>query len=264
MTLEAHSITLRLGEADEDLWEVLNGLSHDQQGILIKAALKHYLRDHPERLCDETALPEFKFEQKHRFENVPETNLDVGPELSNPESSHLKRDDEATLESLIETSLDNVRFSSEWTLDSLFISKIANTAAKEEKDLKNSCKDPLVTRLSDPLRHLFEVIGEEEDEEVIRFLSASEKPSSPIQMEEDSRKDNYPLEIEPKKSLGHAVTSPIRKSQVEAQLETHQEANLRRSSGLSFILQQVIGEEEDEEVLEFFEHSRNRESHTFT
>lgn len=261
MTLEAHSITLRLGEADEDLWEVLNGLSHDQQGIIIKAALKHYLRDHPERLCDEIALPKFK--QKHRFENVPETNLDVGPELSDPESSHLKRDDEAASESSIETSLDNVRFSSEWTLDSLFISKIPNTAAKEETDLKNSCKDPLVTRLSDPLRHLFEVIGEEEDEEVIRFLSALEKPSSRIQLEEDSRKKNYPLEIEPKMGLGHAMTYPIKKSQVEAQLETHQEANLRRSSGLSFILQQVIGEEEDEEVLEFFEHSRNRESHAF-
>lgn len=125
------------------------------------------------------------------------------------------------LESLSEGSneLNRTCPSSEWKLDSLFISS------------------EIVKEAPNPLRHLFEVIGEEEDEEIIQFLSGLEKPPSSIQKENDSHR---------------RMTSPLGKHQVEVTKVT----NLRESSGLNFILQQVIGEEEDDEVLQFFVNSR--------
>lgn len=128
------------------------------------------------------------------------------------------------LESTSESSnrLNRISHSSEWKLDSLF------TSSEIKKEIPN------------PLRHLFDVIGEEEDEDVIQFLSASGNPPSSIQKGDDS---------------DSRMTSPLGKHQVTVQ----QVANLQGSSGLNFILQQVIGEEEDDEVLQFFVNSRNEE-----
>lgn len=134
---------------------------------------------------------------------------------------YLKDHPESTSEGANELSL--LSFSSEWKLDSLFIS---SEIKKEELN---------------PLRHLLEVIGEEEDEEVIQFLCASGKPSSSIQKEDDSHRE--------------MTSSSLGKDHVEAQ----QVANSRGGSGLNFILQQVIGEEEDDEVIHFFENSQNGE-----
>lgn len=133
---------------------------------------------------------------------------------------------ESTLVSANKT--DEIGLSSDWKLDSLFVS------SENKKEI------------TDPLKHLFQIIGEEDDEEVIDFLSTSAKTVSTVPSvprEGESPKGNDPSEI------GTEETIPIPS---EGQLE----GNLVISHGLSFILQQVIGEEEDEGVLEFFENSR--------
>lgn len=119
----------------------------------------------------------------------------------------------------VSNELNQTGSPSEWKLDSLFIS------SEIKKEAPN------------PLRHLFEVIGEEEDEDVIQFLGAFEKSPSTLLREDDSHR---------------GMTSPDENHPVEV----HQLAIPRGSSGLNFILQQVIGEEEDDEVLQFFGNSR--------
>lgn len=210
MTFIPHSLTLHFREEDEELWEVLKRLSHDQQDVVVKEALLQYLKDHPERLCTGTT-------------RVNETTSKSSNEMN------------------------RISFPSEWKLDALFVS------SEIEKDVA-----PFVTRMSNPLRHLFDVIGEEEDEEIIQFLSASEKPPLSNQKEDDSRKGNNAIEIDAMESYGSEGTSPFGNHQIEVL----QEPNLGRISGLSFILQQLIGEEEEEEVLQFFENTRNGESNS--
>lgn len=84
----------------------------------------------------------------------------------------------------------------------------------------------------DPLKNLLSVIGEEDDEEVLKLLSVGQKSNTENQIKTQTRefvahtaKHEVPVGKEAKGSNG----------------------------GLAYLLHNVIGEEEDEEVLHFFE-----------
>ncbi len=217
MTLKQHSLTLHFREVDEEGWEVLKGLSQDQQESVIKEALKLYLRVHTESRCPETTQLYHEYDREHDLSYLP---------VPSP-----WKEEDFISESLYRT--DETGLPSEWKLDSLFVS------SEIKKEITN------------PLKHLFQIIGEEDDEEVINFLSNSARTSATIPRDEESPERNDPSEIGTKESLSgeamfHIGTFP---------LEVQQEDPRVRSSGLTFILQQVIGEEEDEEVLEFLRNS---------
>ncbi|HHY25404.1 MAG TPA: hypothetical protein GX523_01400 [Desulfitobacterium dehalogenans] len=90
---------------------------------------------------------------------------------------------------------------------------------------------------SHPLEHLFQLIGEEEDEEVLELLSRTKLPS-----------------VERLAERAPSVPMP----EVDQEPVAAKEDVQKSVKGLAFLLNQVIGEEEDPEVLSFFLRSENR------
>ncbi|WP_019850827.1 hypothetical protein [Desulfitobacterium sp. PCE1] len=88
-----------------------------------------------------------------------------------------------------------------------------------------------------PLEHLFQLIGEEEDEVVLELLSRPKLQSV-------------------ERLAERAPSIPIPK--VDQEPVAAKEDVLKSAKGLAFLLNQVIGEEEDPEVLSFFLRSENR------
>lgn len=84
----------------------------------------------------------------------------------------------------------------------------------------------------DSLKNLFSVIGEEDDEEVVKLLLSDKKPDTELKMETELKEPEQHIE----------------KNEVPLREET-----MAASGGLAYLLHNVIGEEEDEEVLHFFQ-----------
>lgn len=84
----------------------------------------------------------------------------------------------------------------------------------------------------DPLKNLLSVIGEEDDEDVLNLLLSDKKSKTEIINGTELK--------EPKKY--------IENNEMPIKTET-----IVPSSGLAYLLHNVIGEEEDEEVLQFFQ-----------
>ncbi|SHN84949.1 hypothetical protein [Desulfitobacterium chlororespirans] len=104
----------------------------------------------------------------------------------------------------------------------------------EELYAAPSAQDALITDNPQPLKHLLALIGEEEDEEVLELL-LQQQARNPERFPE---KDALP----PK-----ADEEPVAAQD-----------DVSGDKGLAFLLHQVIGEEEDPDVLSFFASSENR------
>lgn len=84
----------------------------------------------------------------------------------------------------------------------------------------------------DPLKNLLSVIGEEDDEAVLKLLSAGPQKNPENRIETEIKNFSAPTAIN------------------EVPLEKEAEGP---EGGLAYLLQNVIGEEDDEEVLHFFQ-----------
>lgn len=110
----------------------------------------------------------------------------------------------------------------------------------EELYAASSAQDSPVTDNPQPLKHLWELIGEEEDEEVLELLLQPQAQNP----------DKFPER--------DALTSEVDKEPVAAQddasgdKEPQKYQDSESVKGLAFLLHQVIGEEEDPDVLSFF------------
>ncbi|TWH55868.1 hypothetical protein DesLBE_0042 [Desulfitobacterium sp. LBE] len=103
----------------------------------------------------------------------------------------------------------------------------------EELYAAPSGKDSLSTGNPQPLKHLWELIGEEEDEDVLELLL-------------------QPQAQNPEKFPERDALPP------KADKEPQKYQDSQSVNGLAFLLHQVIGEEEDPDVLSFFASSENR------
>ncbi|AGA69709.1 hypothetical protein Desdi_2279 [Desulfitobacterium dichloroeliminans LMG P-21439] len=189
------SLTLNLGreEKDQDLWELLRGLSEEQREDAVKAALHMYMT---------TTSP------------VSKTT-------------------------------------SSWSLEDLLVSTTsgasASTEASPEESAEESLKSNAVTSgnpvtsqasetaevVNHPLNHLFALIGEEDDQDVFEFF----RPSSGATSVYVTTGDPYSADKVEDSSVTLATPKPVQGNGF---------------MGLDYILDQVIGREEDPEVLSFF------------
>jgi hypothetical protein len=143
------------------------------------------------------------------------------------------------------------RLQSKWEFDSLFVAGEVNKSLEmDDPDLSEKAQSLHINSLNNPLQHLFEIIGEEEDEDVIQFLRADEHPISnsknfETSLEKGKYKEKEQSQLNDLFSLSENIEPAHQKTDEEY-------CDLKKSNGLDFILQQVIGEEDDEAVLQFF------------
>ena len=174
---------------------------------------------------------------------------------------HLKENKECQVKDAKSAELSNpVKLPTQpiWNLEALFVNSEMETKANQQVmdcGEENKLLQPSLT--SNLLHHLFEIIGEEEDEDVIQFLRAPDILPSIIQSQEVSSKENNSIQAENKEDCNKDAIDSYDKNRVEP---IQVEDNPVKSNGLNFILQHVIGEEEDEEVLQFFGNSRDDDS----
>lgn len=134
------SIVLGFEEEDMELWELLDRLPADQQAVIVKEVLlKHF--------------KEFSAEPRHNL-----TQSGPGPAETAPQELN----DLVTVK-----EKEPVAMSRELSLDALFEPKVEEHSAEvAPKGVEN---------FPNPLKHLFEMIGEEDDEEVLGFFSGKDE-----------------------------------------------------------------------------------------
>ncbi|MGI1658675.1 MAG: hypothetical protein ACRKFN_06855 [Desulfitobacterium sp.] len=211
------SLTLDLGreEKDEGLWELLRGLSEEQREDVIKTALDMYMT---------TFVPKSKTQSSWSLEDLfVATTLGAAPE-SSPESSL----ESSSLVFSPESSLKSKAATGE--------SAVARQASEKAESVS-------------PLSQLFELIGEENDQDVLEFFrtpsgATSTQPS-------DSGEVNSPDDKEALVKKSEMTTvDKVKDSMVAFATPMDDQGN--NNKGLDYILNQVIGREEDPEVLSFF------------
>jgi len=218
-------LTIKLGENDETLWSFLQTVPVEEWGDLFKKALHLYLKENPQ-------LTE-KSEPEARVKAEEDTNAE----------DHEK----ATL--------------NKWSLEELFIAPQGTDLTKDnqaapilgaqeklhesQKQEQHQQKPPLHDKPvspNNPLEHLFSLIGEEEDPEVLKFFQSS----PPLEAAEAAKDSSEKPEDSGLPEEQHS----------EPRLEiTPGQSELKvpgGSKGLDFLLKHVIGEEDDPEVLKFF------------
>lgn len=204
------SLTLNFGEEDEPLLTFLHKFPKDQWESILKDALQAYS------------------EHSKFAKNLPEKEQDYIPQRS-------------------------------WNLDDLFVSpssvalKTTNALSgtrdegtdkpsKSPEDMPNSTEH-------NPLGHLFGLIGQEEDEEVLEFFLRSTSPSQ----SESGKTENH---LEKKENFESEESMKF----LDSTNIIHQgDQGKAVFKGLDFLLNQVIGEEDDPEVLDFFENADNKD-----
>lgn len=197
------SFTINFGEEDQALLSFLQTFPQEQWEGLIKEALREYTENDSD---SGIFLPAEKQESATSAPwNLEE--LYVGPSAK-------------------ESMLNNI----------LMLDNDSGVYPKEEKLFSNH-------HPSNPLNHLFALIGEDEDEDVLELLlngnSKSQEPKEHTQSV-NSHRDDSGMDL-------------------QTDTESLSFQTVAKGKGLAFILNQVIGEEEDPEVLGFFkERSKER------
>ncbi|MEL1135480.1 hypothetical protein AAC978_09860 [Desulfitobacterium sp. THU1] len=214
------SLTLDLGreEKDEGLWELLRGLSEEQRVDVIKTALDMYMA---------TFVQKSKTQNSWSLEDLfVATTLGAAPE-SSPESS-------------LESSLV---FSPEFSPESSLKSKAATGENAVERQASEKAESV------SPLSQLFELIGEENDQDVLEFFRTPSGATStqPSDSGEVSSPDDEEAQV---RKSEMATVDKVKDSMVAFATPRDDQGN--NNKGLDYILNQVIGREEDPEVLSFF------------
>ncbi|MGE4274141.1 MAG: hypothetical protein AB7E31_14970 [Desulfitobacterium sp.] len=210
------SLTLDLGreEKDEGLWELLRGLSEEQREDVVKAALDMYMT---------TSVPKSKAQSSWSLEDLlVATTLGTAPESS--------------LESSLVSSLE---FSPESSLKSKAATG-ENAVARQASEKAESVS---------PLSQLFELIGEENDQDVLEFFRTPSGATStqPFDSGEVSSPDDKEALV---RKSEMTTVDKVKVSMVASATPVDDRGN--NNKGLDYILNQVIGREEDPEVLSFF------------
>lgn len=247
-----HKVTLDLhfGKEDQDIWQVLQEFPQEEWEKIIKEALKIWSAE----------------------QGIREINLqDQGNSQVGTEESEVSARDKATFG-------ENSTVSSQvsWHLEDLF-SPTSPDLSSSKTSLAESFPEPgfpLETK-PDPLRHLFALIGEEEDEDVLKLLQGKPSPLTKDkgQREASVSKEQVPLAIEPNLSYivlnqldreinsSEKVLQPAENEPKAPEKETYPDSLSGNSAltnkGLNYILQNVIGEEDDPEVLKYFKNQKD-------
>ncbi|NMA69741.1 MAG: hypothetical protein GX958_10010 [Desulfitobacterium sp.] len=198
-----HRVTLDLhfGKEDEEIWQILKKFPQEEWEEIIKEALRLW-----------------GAEQGIRGENleVEGDSHDWDEQLKSSDEDKITVAGKSTASSKVS-----------WSLEDLFSSHLQEPRQEPEFSLESK---------PDPLRHLFALIGEEEDEEVIDFLRG--KPSSKTEEKENKEDKKDKEDTDENNQPNPSVLSTT--------------ADFTTNRGLNYILQNVIGEEDDPEVLKYF------------
>lgn len=216
------SLTLNFGEEDEPLLTFLRQFPKDEWESILKDAL-HFFVDHS---VANDSHQEKKQEVTHQGWNLED--LFVSPSAMACKTitdGFSETNDKAT--SANEASL----------LD-------ACGRLDSDQSSKSPEAMPNITAYN-PLGHLFELIGQEEDKEVLEFFIHSNAQSK---YESGVMDDSVTEKKENLKSKG-----------ADSLLPQGDEVKTASFKGLDFLLSQVIGEEDDPEVLDFFKRTDKRE-----
>lgn len=150
-----------------------------------------------------------------------------------------------------------------WDLKSLFVTEENNNQGnQDESSLHKASSTPSASAHQEivsldptgipPLKHLFEMLGEEEDEDVIELLihTPQKRDKEFLLAAEGIQNYGYPSEkLDPLVSLENETLQVSKRG--PSSLD-EPEIDSQQGRGLNFVLQHVIGEEKDEEVLRFF------------
>lgn len=140
------SIILSFEEEDLELWELLDRLPADRQAAIVKEVLLKHLKEFPAE--SHPSLPQ----QGTGLDQKADQDPDV------PQEAH---------EGLHEAAGKSRVVSGGWSLESLFEPK--NDHRSEEE------APTAVEIMPNPLKHLLEMIGEEDDEEVLGFFTGKDE-----------------------------------------------------------------------------------------
>lgn len=218
MITEQPFLPLFFDPEDEKLWEQLQKLPPKKRQETVKQALYEFFQIHLDVQADQLmAFEQVPVEHAMNESCIPDaisvlcSNSETGSsreESNSVDSGELASDDEEDEDPLAQSITKN-----DLSLEALFEAS------------------PQATK-PDPLHHLLSVIGEEDDEAVLKLLSAG-----PIKNPENRIK----TEIK-----NFSAPSAINEVPLEKEAEGP-------DGGLAYLLQNVIGEEDDEEVLHFFQ-----------
>lgn len=194
-------LTLHFGNEDQDLWVVLKEFPREEWEGLLKKALRFWALER-KRSEEQAREPTWSLEDLFYQSSQEPTSLDTIP-LDTPRK-------------------DNFR-------DSIL---------KQDSILE----DPLVIEgKPTPLQHLFALMGEEDDEDVLNLLQGKKTTITSITKIQEQI-EGIPLEKEP---------NPSNTSGSSELMQGNPPVN-HTISGLNHILQNIIGEEDDPEVLKYF------------
>ncbi|WP_425800707.1 hypothetical protein ACHOLT_11400 [Desulfitobacterium sp. Sab5] len=191
---------------DGEIWEQLQKLPPEKRTETVKQALHEFFQSHSEFQAENINFP---------LPNPAVTELSLHSETERAEESSTLNCEELASNAEEHLFLEAVS-ENELSLESLF--EASPQAIKP-----------------DPLKNLLSVIGEEDDEDVVRLLLSDQKCT-------EFKNETELKETELKKPEQHI-------EHIEMPLRTE---TIIPNGGLAYLLHNVIGEEEDEEVLQFF------------
>lgn len=207
---KSFSLTLNFGKKDEDIWEYLSPLSQEEREGIIKEALHRYVGD----------LLLKKIDSQQLFNPPLQGSWGLEDLFVPPPENHI-------------ANLPNNPHSNNSDLSAHHLSTVA-------------CNDAC----NNPLSHLFQLIGDEDDLEVLEFFRGNNEPNPPKVSEMVNNLSIGLKEIEDIE-VPESISEKTR-VQNQSSLEV-------TYKGLDFVLNQVIGEEEDPEVKNFFRKRNNPE-----
>lgn len=222
MIREHPFLPLYFGVGDEELWALLQTLPPEKRVETAKLALKEFFERRPEF----TLTPMGTSEITEGAPVLEEAKVGDGAEIvsaaevektSDKEEAVVVEQDEEEQgwEQARNNAKNDALPNGELSLESLFI--------PSEIEVR-----------SDPVKNLLSIIGEEEDEEVLEFLLGNADTNEDFNVHRDRR------EVHSQKS------GALTEFWEERPLAT------TGNKGLDHLFQNVIGKEEDEEVIRFF------------
>lgn len=212
MIREHPFLPLYFGVGDEELWALLQTLPPEKRVETTKLALKEFF----EKRSKFALTPMGTSEVTGGAPVLEEAKVGDGAEIvSAAEVEKTSDKEEQARDHAKNSTVNDALPIGELSLESLFITS--------EKEVR-----------SDPVKNLLSIIGEEEDEEVLEFLLGNADTNEDLTVHRDRR------EVHSQKS------GALTEFWEERPLAT------TGNKGLDHLFQNVIGKEEDEEVIRFF------------